>query len=92
MQIIPCDKFRTGLTFQEVYSMAWSYSEDNRDWPKGKGKTAGRRHTVLGKWHQIKKEMYEQYLLMHQGGTDLVPSCLTEDGSGDSVGFDPLPF
>lgn len=70
--LVSYDEFRTGLTFQQVYSLIWSYSEDSKQWPKGKatpsqrkdgkGKTSGRRHTVLGKWRQIKQEMYNYYL------------------------------
>ena len=46
---IAYDQFRTGLTFRDVYYMLW---ERNRK----------RRHTVLGKWREIKLAMYEQYL------------------------------
>lgn len=63
--------FRTGLTFQDVYQMIWSYSDDSKDWPKGEAsakmrkdgtkKTSGRRHTVLGKWREIKLEMWYRY-------------------------------
>jgi hypothetical protein len=52
----PYNEFRTGLTFTEVRRMLWLNSEDNRNW---KHVT---RHTVLGKWHQIKLEMYHEYL------------------------------
>jgi hypothetical protein len=46
------DKFKTGLTYQDVYCMMMDESEDREDW-KYK-----RRGTVLGRWHQIKKEMF----------------------------------
>lgn len=48
-------KFRTGFTFKEIRQMLWSYSSNPRDW---KHIT---RHTVLGKWHEIKLEMWNQY-------------------------------
>lgn len=48
------DSFRTGLTFKEVRRMLWSNSDDPTDWPHVT------RHTVLGKWRQIKKEMYHE--------------------------------
>jgi len=51
--------FRTGLTFQDVFQMVWSHSDDPKDWPKGKA--GGRRHTVLGKWREIKLEMWDRY-------------------------------
>lgn len=48
--------FRTGLTYQEVYTMLWSSSEDSSNW------RYKRRNTVLGLWHQIKVEMWEEHL------------------------------
>lgn len=36
--------------------MLWSPSDNPKDW------RYKRRRTVLGFWHQLKKEMYEQYL------------------------------
>lgn len=54
--LIPYDEFRTGLTFVEVRQMLWSPSDDPSTW------RYKRRGTVLGKWHQIKRELYERYL------------------------------
>lgn len=54
--MIPYDQFRTGFTFKDIRQMLWSYSENPADWPKGVS-----RHTVLGKWHEIKLDMYERY-------------------------------
>lgn len=48
--------FRTGLTYQDVYDMYWSGSDDPSDW-KYK-----RRGTILGKWHQLKLEMWKRHL------------------------------
>ena len=42
------DKFRTGLTYRAVYRMLF-------------GRKYRRRRTVLGYWHQLKKEMYARY-------------------------------
>jgi hypothetical protein len=42
------DDFRTGLTYHDVYMMLWD-------------RKYKRRHTVLGKWHQIKLEMWDEY-------------------------------
>jgi hypothetical protein len=50
------DKFRTGLTYDDVLSMLWSEEPDPKKW------RYRRRGTVLGLWHQLKKEMYEQAL------------------------------
>lgn len=46
---VPYCDFRTGLTYADVYYMIWS-----RKWKRRKG--------VLGKWCQIKREMYAEYL------------------------------
>lgn len=43
------EAFRTGLTFGDVYRMLWG-----RRWK--------RRRTVLGKWREIKVQMYAEYL------------------------------
>jgi hypothetical protein len=53
---IEYDAFRTGLTFRIVRQMLWVGSDDPRDW-KYK-----RRHTVLGLWHQLKQQLYGEYL------------------------------
>lgn len=50
------DAFRTGLTYNDVFLMLWSYSEDPSTW-KYK-----RRHTVLGLWHSIKQDMFRQHV------------------------------
>lgn len=55
------DRFRTGLTYDAVKKMLWDESEDRADW-KYK-----RRGTVLGHWHQLKMEMYEQSVAMGYG-------------------------
>ena len=52
---IDYDDFRTGLTYQDVYDMLWRGSEDSSQW------RYKRRGTILGKWYQIKKEMWENH-------------------------------
>jgi hypothetical protein len=49
-------KLRTGLTYKDVYGMLWSYSDDPRDW------RYKRRNTVLGKWCQIKQQLWEEHI------------------------------
>lgn len=51
--MIPYAQFRTGLTYRDVYEMLWSPDEDRATW---RHKSRG---VVLGKWHQIKREMYD---------------------------------
>lgn len=50
------DKFRTGFTFAEVRSMMYVASADPKDWRHK------RRHSVLGFWHQLKKELWGYHL------------------------------
>lgn len=49
---------RTGHTYQDIYTMLWSGSDEPRTW-RYKGRSA-----VLGYWHQIKKEIWEYHLEM----------------------------
>lgn len=49
-------QLNTGLTYQAVHDMMKDYRDDPADW------TYKRRHTVLGKWHQLKKEMWAYHL------------------------------
>lgn len=54
--LLSYDEFRTGYEFADIFWMIRSPSDDSRDWPKGIS-----RHTVLGKWREIKLEMYAEY-------------------------------
>lgn len=49
-------RLRTGYTYQQVHDLLKDYSDDTSEW------TYKRRGTVLGKWHQIKKEHWEHHL------------------------------
>lgn len=49
---------RTGLTFKEVRNMFWVSSEDSEDWQYK------RRGSVLGKWNELKKDMWHDHLLL----------------------------
>lgn len=50
------DKFRTGLAFEDVRQML-RLSEKHRD---KHNSLHDRRHTVLGYWHELKLELYDQ--------------------------------
>ena len=54
---------RTGLTYEDVFLMFWRGPDDPSQWRYKK------RHTVLGKWHQIKREMWAQHLSECEGPT-----------------------
>jgi len=50
------DKFRTGLTYDDIYrQFLWSYDDDPKTW---RHKSRG---IVLGFWHKLKRDMWEQY-------------------------------
>lgn len=69
-------KFRTGFTYKEVSDMLWSYDEDPATWhisnatgynvegkrPNTKKKAGTRRHSILGKWREIKLGMWARVL------------------------------
>ena len=47
---------RTGFTYSDIYMMLWDEYADRAKW------RYKRRGTVLGKWHQIKKEMWSEHV------------------------------
>jgi len=46
---------RTGETYQSIYEMLWSGNDDSSTWVNK------RRHTILGKWHEIKLSMWSEH-------------------------------
>ena len=54
--LIGYDEFRTGFTYSEIREMLFCDSPDPKQW---RYKTRG---VVLGMWHEIKLQMYNQYL------------------------------
>jgi hypothetical protein len=46
------DRFRTGLTYNDVRQMLWSSNDDSSTWRHK------RRGTVLGFWHQLKLALW----------------------------------
>lgn len=57
--------FRTGLTFLDVRQSLWVHSDNYKDWRHVT------RHTVLGKWHELKRKMYAAYLDEFARGDDI---------------------
>lgn len=53
---ISYDQFRTGLTYRDVYELFCTGSDDPVDW------RYKRRHTVLGKWREIKQQMWREHV------------------------------
>lgn len=54
------DDFRTGETYQSIYMQFWRGSDDPSLWVNK------RRHTVLGRWRQVKLSMWDEHLAMCQ--------------------------
>ncbi|HEY5955775.1 MAG TPA: hypothetical protein VIV60_04445 [Polyangiaceae bacterium] len=50
------DEFRTGLTYRDVWEMFRDDNDDRGTW------RYKRRGTVLGHWHEIKLQLYNQML------------------------------
>jgi hypothetical protein len=55
------ETFRTGLTFREVRRVLWVNNDDRSTW------RYKRRRTVLGFWHQLKLQLWAQYLDAQDG-------------------------
>jgi len=47
---------RTGLTYRDVFGMFWVGGKDPSTWKQK------RRNTILGRWHQLKLEMWDHHL------------------------------
>lgn len=58
-EVQPYSQFRTGLTYTQIRAMLWEESCAQRQ--AGKPFLTVRRQAVLGRWHQIKQDMYSQY-------------------------------
>jgi len=56
--------FRTGFTYADVYSLLWVGDDDPAAW------RYKRRHTILGKWHQMKLEMWSEHIEACDGETE----------------------
>jgi len=48
-------KFKTGFSFGEIVSMLWVDDPDPARWRQK------RRRSILGFWHQLKLEMWQQH-------------------------------
>ena len=72
---IPYERFTTGYTYREVSDMIW-YQDT---WHAAHH--TRRRHAVLGKWKEIKQEMYDRYLAAISQGEQPI------DTAADDVPF-----
>jgi len=49
--------FRTGLTYEDIYLMYWRADPNPATW------VYKRRHTILGKWMQIKRSLWAGHVV-----------------------------
>jgi hypothetical protein len=56
------DKFRTGLSYRDIWEMMRDDSEESSRW------RYKRRGTVLVMWHELKLQMYHQAIDMGYSG------------------------
>lgn len=49
-------RFRTGFTFTEVRRQFWKNTPNREDWKRIS------RHTVLGRWREIKRTMWTDHI------------------------------
>ncbi len=75
---------RTGLSYNEVFELLMDYSEDSADW------SYKRRHTVLGKWHQIKREQWDYHI--NRNGCPETPLNIAPQSEPLESNYDEVPF
>jgi hypothetical protein len=78
LEILAYQKYRTGYTFAEVRRMLWVDNDDPSTWPKGVT-----RRTVLGRWREIKRGMFD-YDVQSAGG---IINFVGADQSQEEVPF-----
>ena len=49
-------RFRTGFTFTDVRRQFWKNTSNREEWKRIS------RHTVLGRWHEIKRTMWADHI------------------------------
>ena len=73
-------KLRTGLRYYDVFLLLMDYSDDSNDW------SYKRRNTVLGKWFEIKQQMWKYHC--DEGGCPEDP----RNQEAYHADEDPIPF
>lgn len=79
-------EFRTGLTYQEVFDRLKDFDEVTSKW------SYKRRGTVLGKWHQYKKEAWSQHINECIGGAEFERGDAYEPPLPVHVEVEGVPF
>lgn len=49
-------EFRTGYTYRDIFEMRWKPADPQSAW------LYKRKRSILGMWHQLKKEMWLEHL------------------------------
>jgi len=68
------DDFKTGESFGSIKDSMFVASEDPSRW-KYK-----RRHGVLGRWHDLKQELWRNHIDFHEEGGGPEMEVITDDG------------
>lgn len=71
------DELRTGLTYSDVYEQFWIGSEDPSMWANK------RRHTILGRWREIKLGMWQEHLEMCERQIEYYSNLATQNDADD---------
>lgn len=77
-------KMTTGLSYRDIYEMMKDNNPDPNDW------TYKRRNTVLGKWHEIKKQMWDYHI--NEGGCPNDPRNVACESAVVVDELDEVPF
>lgn len=63
--------FKTGFTFNDIRQMLWRESQEKRE--KENHYMFITRHTILGRWHELKKRMWKEHCdILDEHGCDCV--------------------
>lgn len=75
---------RTGLCYRDVFEMFWVGHDDATLWVNK------RRNTILGRWHQIKLEMWSEHLQLCELQTEY--EATQKAGNHAEEYFEQVPF
>lgn len=67
-ELIPYEDFRTGLSFDQVRQIL--AAEARRKYEAGQYMFVS-RSTVLGRWNELKRAMYQEYVNAYESGREL---------------------
>ena len=75
------EELRTGLTYADVYEQFWSGSDDSSTWVNK------RRNTILGRWREIKLDMWEKHIVMCEREAEHCANLALSECAADAAAF-----